>query len=63
MKKRMKSGTSLKFLTNHPGEHRAFLDLLKAVKIFLTRLALQTEEEQINDKLFDMIKNKCHLHL
>ena len=58
MKKTMKTHDSQKFLTNHPGQHKIFIDLLKSTKQTKSKFPWQTEETQINTELFNMIRNQ-----
>ena len=63
MKKTLKSRASLKFLTNHPGQHKVLMDLLKSAKQTKSKFSWQTEENQINIELCNMIRNKDLLKL
>jgi hypothetical protein len=63
MKKSMRSRASLKFLTNHPCQHKVFMDLLKSAEQKKSKFSWQTEEKQINIELFNMIKNQDLLKL
>ena len=63
MKKTLKSLASLKFLTNHPGQNKVVMDLLKSAKQTKYKCSWETEENQINIELFNIIRNQDLLKL
>ena len=55
---KMKSNASKKFHSLHPDQHKMLSNLLNSAKQRKTCFALEENEDQINDELSNMMKNR-----